>query len=170
MSCHEFCGPGERGRREHGQIAVLAAFVLGLMVAVVITVGLIGAAMIDRTAATAAADAVALADVVDPAAGSSLAGWYNARGYDMQVNAGHARASGDPAQAQSQAIAVRELAVAPVVRAIVARAEQLVGRSLTVVAAQDFTVTFSAESAQHFRAVAAELHMCSGGGDSFVKC
>ena len=35
--------------RERGQIAVLAAFVIGLMLAIVVAVGLVGVAIVDRT-------------------------------------------------------------------------------------------------------------------------
>lgn len=161
----------DRDRRaEAGQIAVLAAFVIGLMVAVAVAIALVGAALVDRTSATVAADAVALADAVDPTAASSLAGWYQDRGYDVRSGGGRAEAFGDAAQAQSHAIADRELRVAPVVRAVVARAEQLLGRQLSVLAAEGVSVTFSTESARQFDAVAAELGMCATDLDAFTRC
>jgi hypothetical protein len=161
---------GRDPRAESGQIAVLAAFVIGLMVAVAVGIALVGAAMVDRTAATVAADAVALADAVDPAAASSLAGWYQERGYDVRSGNGHAEAVGDAAQARSQATADRELRVAPVVRAVVARAEQLLGRQLSVLTAEGVSVTFSSASARQFDAVAAELGMCATDPDTFMRC
>lgn len=156
--------------RERGQIAVLAAFVIGLMLAVIVAVGLVGVAIVDRTSATAAADAVALANAVDPASANSLSGWYEARGYDVRAGAGRAQARGEQAHAESQAVADQELRVAPVVRAIVARAEQLLGRQLSVVAADGVSVTFSAASSRHFGSIAAELGMCSTGDDTFTRC
>jgi len=156
--------------RERAQIAVLAAFVIGLMLAIVVAVGLVGVAMVDRTSATAAADAVALADAVDPASASSLSSWYEARGYAMNARDGWARARGEEARAESQAIAVQELTVAPVVRAIVARAEQLLGHELSVVAAEGVSVTFSPGSSRDFGSIAAELGMCATGGDTFTRC
>ncbi len=157
-------------RAEAGQIAVLAAFVIGMMVAVTVAIALVGAAMVDRTAATVAADAVALADAVDPAAASSLAGWYQDRGYDVRSLDGQAQALGAEAHAQSQAIAEHELRVAPVVRAVVARAEQLLGRQLSVLTADGVSVTFSSVSARQFEAVAAELGMCVTELDTFTRC
>lgn len=161
---------GDDPHRERGQIAVLAAFVIGLMLVIVVAVGLVGVAMVDRTSATAAADAVALADAVDPISASSLSGWYEDRGYDVNARDGRARAQGEEARAESQAVTVQELTVAPVVRAIVARAEQLLGRELLVVAAEGVSVTFSTPSSRDFGSIAAELGMCPMGGDTFTRC
>ena len=155
---------------ERGQIAVVAAGVVALMLLATVAVGVVGFAMIERTAATAAADAVALGDAVDPTAGASLGQWYADRGFQIQASDGRARARGDEAQAESMAVADRELRVAPVVWAIVARAEQLLGRSLVVDRAEDVTVTFAPGSARAFDAVAAELGMCAVSGDTYVRC
>lgn len=157
-------------RAEAGQIAVLAAFVIGLMVAVGVAIALVGAALVDRTAATVAADAVALADAVDPAAASALASWYQERGYHVRSSGGSSQARGAAAHAQSRAVADRELRVAPVVRAVVARAEQLLGRELSVLGAEGLSVTFSTSSAREFDAVAAELGMCEAELDTFFRC
>lgn len=157
-------------RDEGGQVAVLAAFVIALMLMAVVAVGLIGRAIVDRTAATAAADAVALANAVDPSAAEPLARWYEARGYEVTARDGAARASGAEARAHSQAVAEDEVRVAPVVRAIVARAEQLLGRQLFVVNAEGVSVTFSAPSARDFDAIAAELGMCTFGDHTFARC
>ncbi len=149
---------------------VLAAGALGLIMAIALAIGLVGIALVDRTNATVAADAVALADAVDSRAGATLADWYERHGYTVDATDGWASALGDRGRARSRAIADREVRVAPVVIAIVARAEQLLGRELTVLHLEDVSVTFTSTSSRHFDAVAAELGMCPGDSDTFTRC
>jgi hypothetical protein len=71
-------------------------------------------------------------------------------------------------------VAGDELSVAPAVVAIVARAEQLLGRSLDPVGLEATSVTFTGSAANRFATVAADLGMCPQSGEGehrrFVLC
>lgn len=159
---------------QRGQVSALMAVVLGLVATMAIGFAIVGAAIVERHGATVAADAAALASTgADPGAGV-VADWYRHRGVDLRADGGHSTAAFGAGGARSRAVRGDELRVAPAVVAIVARAEQLLGRPLEPVGLEATTVTFAGAAATHFATVAADLHMCGlapvGDRRSFELC
>lgn len=139
-------------------IAVVAVFGLGL--------AQLGEAMVSRAKATADADAVALALVVDPQAGISLADHLDAS-VDGGLLAGQTRTSSSASveRGQAQALALASLSddlpeVAPAVRAIIARAEQLTLTNYDVLKFDRIGFYLAQEQATSFAMLAADLGMC----------
>lgn len=126
---------------ERGQVAVMLAVVLGLLAVALIGLSLIGRAAIDRTRATGAADAVALAAAQSASGGVEVAQWYRDRGIRIETDAlstGEVRASavaGAGGRTEAGATSFAEvgpgpISVSPALIAVIARAEQLLGVDL----------------------------------------
>lgn len=164
-------------RDERGQVAVLAAVLIALLLGVIVAVGLIGHAAIERSNATVAADAIALASVADPADHREIVEWYRDRGFGVASTLGSASIAGDHAQARSYATADNELTVAPAVVAVLARAGQLVGQEFQPMTAEATRFALTVADARSFDAVAAELGVCRSttgaefpGGVTYELC
>lgn len=149
---------------ERGQVAVLAAVLMALMMGIVIAVAMVGQAAIERSNATIAADALALTSVGDSAAHQQAVMWYQNRGFAVDASTGRASITGDQATARSHATTDTALRVAPAVVAVLARAGQLVAHEFRPVHADGLTFVLAESDARVFDAVAAELGACRGAG------
>lgn len=151
----------DRTRGEAGQVTPLLALVAVFLIGVAVSVATIGRGLVDRRQAVVAADTVALAAVIDPAAADDLAGWYS--NYGIAVNHDAAGASATSGEAQARAWAVVEsgdVTNSPAIAARMARAEQLIGRELAILRSFDLTVVVSETTAAHLQVVAHELGLC----------
>lgn len=146
---------------ERGQATIALAGVVALTVLLGLGLAVIAQAMVHRSRARNAADAVALASLAAPAVAADLSDWYQAHGVRIEIGDGHARASSGPSQAVAWAGRGESIGQpAPVVRAIVARAEQLIGTTFLAPRLQGMRVELSAVDASLMQAVAAELGLC----------
>lgn len=152
----QFHDPGQRG-----QVSALMAVVLVFVATMAVGFAMVGTAIVERHGATVAADAAALASAGADPSGSQVADWYRAHGVDVQVHAGDSKTALGAGGARSRAVQSGELRVAPAVVAIVARAEQLLGRPLEPIGYEATSVTFAGEAAARFATVAADLQMCT---------
>ena len=147
-----------------------------VMTRMVITIGVgqLGRVVLERHGATAAADAVALAGAAGDPAAEVVIEWYDHHGVESSELDGRSTATIGRGVARSRAVADGELSVAPAVVAIVARAEQLLGRPLDSAAIDGVSVTFAEPAASRFATVAADLRMClaevTGNHRRFVLC
>lgn len=148
---------------EQGQVSALAALVLVAMAVIAIGIAAVGTVIVERHSATVAADATALASVTGASSGSVLAEWYRSRGIEVVVDSGHSTAVIGEESARSHAVSGGELRVGPAVVAIVARAEQLLGRPLESARLDGLSVSFTEPDAKQFDSVAADLGMCIDG-------
>lgn len=165
------CAKKYRAATEHGQIVVVAAVVLALMAAALVGLAIIGSAAIDRHRAAVGADMTALAAAQDRAAGDQVAAWYRSQGVDLTIGAspdGGARADGEiprhegPAARASSFAELRagEVPKAPAMVAIMARAEQLVGRPLDVTHSSATAVRIASADWQAISSLDEPLGLC----------
>ena len=167
-----------RPAEERGQTTVaLAGVVVALMLGG-IGVSLIAEAIVHRSRASGAADAVALASVRSLDAASELGVWYAEQGVGIEASDGHAFATSGPSQAEAWAELGRVASQpAPVLVAVVARAEQLTGTTFTAPRLRGMRVELAEHDALAMATVAAELGLCpvadldvSVGSHTFEIC
>ena len=160
---------------ERGQTTIALAGVLAVGCLAAVALSLIGQAVVHRARARNAADAVALAAAVDPAAAEVLHDWYGARSITIEQLAERTIARSGPSQAAAWAsTAPPSMQPAPALVAIIARAEQLQETTLAPVAWDGTTVTLSTMDAAQLREIARELGVCEiasePGTTTFVLC
>jgi hypothetical protein len=136
-----------------------------MVVAITVSIGiglwLVAEAMLHRAQARTAADAIALAAVVDQSEAESLARWYEGQGVVVEQLGSSTMVRSGPSQAASQAsVGESTLATAPALRAIVARAEQLLGVTFPEVQWHPLSVSVPLAWAGDLALVADELGMC----------
>lgn len=156
-------------RNEHGQATVTMLAVVAVALLLVIAITNFGSAVVHRAQARTAADAVALAAVVDSSAAGELSSWYRERGISLSFDSSssHARSGASQAGAWAELVG-SEVRVAPALVAIVARAEQLLGESLTPLHMIDTRATFHAHDAEVLDSIATELGLCPVSDDDAV--
>lgn len=164
--------------RERGQVAPLVAVILVCGGFLCLVVARFGVAATERATARTAADAIALAGAADGrAAADEIAAAngagitrYETSGRDVKVRARWADAAAT-AKARREAGYPRD-GLAPAMRAVLARAAQLIGSQPRVVRVRDggLTVVVHRGDAGRLRTVAAEAGLCPGGGDDFTVC
>ena len=163
----EAASSGRAPRAEHGQTTVLMAALVVLLFALVAGLAAVGSAVVNRSRARTAADAVALAAAAGPDSGAAVAGWYLAQGVEIDVRGAQTWAGAGSSQAAAWSTSETEApSTAPAVIAIVARAVQLLGRQLTTLDSEGVTVWFTLDDGARFAAVAADLGMCAGQATS----
>lgn len=151
----------ERLTVERGQTTVALAAVLALAVLLGGMLATIAGAMVHRQRAQTAADAVALAAVVDAGAADELVTWYNEHEVLIEFDAGRAAAVSGPAAAEAWAVlADADVSAMPALVAIVARAEQLTGEPFASVRVVGDRVELDAADGATLRLVASELGLC----------
>lgn len=136
---------------------------LGLMaigVAIAVAVAVIGDAMVHRVRAHGAADAVALAAAIDVDAAHELAARYERADLHTEIAPGYAFVTSGPSRAAAWAATTESAAPAPVTVAIVARAEQLLGRELTSARITAMELDLDAVDGAEFLPIAGEFGMC----------
>lgn len=169
---------GPQAGGEQGQVTIALVGVIAVAALFAVALGLVGEAIVHRARAHNAADAVALASVVDPGAASQVAAVFREAGVDVtRLGSGVVHATSGPSQAQSRASLVEKPRPgAPVVHAVIARAEQLTGRSVTPLVWESLAVVVDRDGADALRQVAHELGLCeeatttSQAGVRFVLC
>ena len=150
----------------------------GLVLTGLCSDGAIASAMAHRAHARNAADAVALAAAVDPYAADQLAGWYRQHGAQIITTPGHAQAHSGPSHAAAWAdTTVGDRQPAPVLVAIIARAEQLLEIDIVPLNWETSRVTLLPADASALVAIAAELALCPAptgatyvGAQAFELC
>jgi len=160
--------------RDHGERGQATVALVGVVVIVAVLgvgVSILAEAIVHRARARTAADAVALAAVVDPAAGQELRTAYERQGIRFDRVGSETIARSGPSRAHAHAVlgpaANRS---APVLVAIIARAEQLTGAPFDPLRWQRTSVSLDPAGASRLHAVAAELGLCEtttdppGGG------
>ena len=162
-------------RYERGQTTVLMAVVVSLIFGLAFALVVMGGAVVSRARARTAADAIALAAVVDPHAAAELGNWYRETGAAVEVDPDRAWVGIDSSQAAAWAEAqIGEVHVAPAVVAIVERAGQLIGHRFAPIKLQGTSAWFNPTEAALFASVSMELGMCAtsepDGVDQFVLC
>ena len=177
--------PGLRSRvvrgcvhRERGQAMIGLVLVLLFAGLLIVAIGTIASAMAHRAHARNAADAVALAAAVDPYAADQLAGWYRQHGAQIITTPGHAQAHSGPSHAAAWAdTTVGDRQPAPVLVAIIARAEQLLEIDIVPLNWETSRVTLLPADASALVAIAAELALCPAptgatyvGAQAFELC
>jgi len=152
---------------ERGQASVAAAGVLAVVALFVVALSLIGQAMVDRSRAQSAADAIALASAsaTDPdrqRAADDLVDWYESRGIEVrQQGAGQTMVISGPSRADARAgVAQTTTQRTPALVALLARAEQLVGQEITPISWHEFAIALTPEHGQVFVTVATDLGLC----------
>jgi len=156
---------------ERGQVTIALAGILVIGLLVSVALAMIGDAMIHRARARTGADAVALAAAVSIEDAADLQAWYETQGVRVQLeNHGQrvsAYATSGPSQAKAWAgVTAASVETSPALRAIVARVEQLRGRSMTTVSWQGASVVLQGEDAAVMRSMQAEFRLCSSGSDA----
>lgn len=152
---------------EAGNIAVLAAVVIALVVLLALSVSRIGVAAINRSRSTTAADAVALAAATDDSAGIWIQEKYRDVGIETSVSvvstdSGEAvRVDAHAGQSRAHAIAVVEtLDPSPMMAAVVARANQLLDTELDAISIDANVLKLAGSDADIFAQIAWEFDMC----------
>ena len=164
--------------KESGQATVALAGVVALAALAAAAIAMLAGAMVDRAHARAAADAVALAGATDGGAAAELGGWYDARGVGIDHDGERVIAQIGSSQAAAWAVAGADPnRPAPALKAIIARAEQLLQVPLRPVAWRGTSVTLTRSEAAILHAVSAELGLCPQGeaaqprvGEVFELC
>lgn len=167
--------PGHHAERERGQTTIALAGVLAAGCLAAVAISIIGQAMVHRSHARNAADAVALATAVDPAAAGELHAWYGDRGIAVEQLGERTVARSGPSQAAAWAsTSAAANQPAPAMVAILARAEQLLQVTLEPLRWSGIEVQLSAADATYVREVAAELGLCevdaASDTDTFELC
>lgn len=162
-------------RRQDGQLLPLVAFmvfVAAVFMVVLLNVG-VGAGL--RAQAQTAADAAALAGAAEDRAAAVSAARANGAdlvsfrrvGTDVEVEV----RIDDEITARARArLSHGDVETAPALRAAVARAEQFLGRPLTIVAKQGVSVTVAEEDARRLRDSASDTGLCWSEGRTFIVC
>lgn len=151
---------------ESGQVSPIVAVLVALAMFAALGLATIGQVWVERVHASAAADAVALASAIDPAEARELANYYRLTGAQVQVEAegsvSRVRVSHNRGHAESWASAKvgAEPTISPALIAVIARAEQLVGVTVTPLGWQTDRVILSPGDAAVLAGVAAELGLC----------
>ena len=165
-------------QHERGQVAPLIAVILVCGGFLCVVVARFGVAAMTRAEARTSADAVALAGAgggrpaADEIAGANHADIvdYQASGRDVKVRArwGDAAAT---AKARRENGNARD-GLAPAMRAVLARAAQLLGREARVLRVHDngLTVVVHRDDVAGLRQVGADAGLCHDIGDSFTVC
>lgn len=157
-----------RPSNEDGQIAILAAVVLGLGLLAVLGLAIGARFFVERATASSAADSIALATAADPDAGQIVA---VELGVDAVIrDGGHVEVVVGDVSASARATQESSVDVAPVLVAVVARAEQLLGVELTPRWVQPRAVRVDGAHHDAFAAIAADLGLCADLDQSFVLC
>jgi hypothetical protein len=167
-----------RRRSERGQVAPLIAVILvcgGFFCLIVARFGVAAAA---RAEARTSADAVALAGAAGgrpaadeiAAANSAAIVRYEVSGRDVKVRARWADAAAS-AKARREDGHARD-GLAPAMRAVLARAAQLIGRQPRVLRVRDrgLTVVLHRDDAARLGDTATEAGLCGEGNDTFTVC
>lgn len=155
--------------RERGQTTVLLAVVLAAGFGLALVLATLGRAAIDRANARTAADAVALAAVVEPDSSEGLLRWYGEAGIVVDIHSDRVSARIGASQAASWAEPAAEPVVgAPAVVAIVARAGDLTGNRLTPLRIVGTSVWLSPDQAALFASVSRALGMCAVDSTSAI--
>ena len=146
---------------ERGQATIAMVGVLAVACVAMVGLSIIGQAIVHRSRARNAADAVALAAAVDQTAADALSDWYFRRNISIEQNGVQTIARSGPSQAAAWASTQRSTTQpSPALIAIVARAEQLVGANFMPVHWLATAVTLSDMDAASMLFVAAELGLC----------
>lgn len=161
-----------------GQTTIAMAGIVALIAVLGIAVATIADAMVHRAQARTAADAVALASVMDAGTADELQRWYQERGFEVDYREGRAHSRSGPAQAVAWAgVDGDGEQPAPALVAIIARAEQLTGTRFASPRLRGTVVEVSIEDSVKLRGVAADLGLCevavseaSPGVDTFALC
>lgn len=160
---------------ERGQISVLFALCLVLVLALIFGVATAGRVAVERARARTAADAIALAGA-DPAAQLELGTRWAELGVDVVASGDTAHARTGRAQAKAW---VRPGAPAvnrsPALVALVARAEQLLGGAPLIPVGWGIdAIVLAPDDAARFAIIAPEFGLCStlvaSGATSFALC
>lgn len=148
-------------RCERGQATIAMVGVLVLVGLSVVAVSTLAGAMVHRARARTAADAVALAAAADPAVAAEVGSYYRGQGITFDQVGPHAIARSGPSRAEAWAtLSEAPDQPAPVLVAIVARAEQLTGGPFHHLRWHRMSVEVVAADATRLEAVAAELGLC----------
>ena len=151
------------GRAERGQATIALVGILAVACVAMIGLSIVGQAIVHRARSRNAADAVALATAIDPTDADALKDWYFQRNILVEENGVQTIARSGPSQAAAWASTQRSITKpAPVLIAIVSRAEQLVGAIFMPVQWQAMAVTLSHVDAANMLIVAGELGLCEG--------
>jgi hypothetical protein len=165
-------------RNDAGQATIALAGVLAIAFFAGLALALFGQATVHRARARNAADAVALAAVDDVVAAEALSDWYLDQGVTIEHDGGRAIARSGPSQAAAWAtLGDVDQQPAPVLVAILARAEQLVGVVFAAVRWHELSFELQGADARQLAVVAADLGLCEPSVDvattgwiSFVVC
>lgn len=153
------CPRSARGNeRSQATIALLGLIAISLAIAV--GLGLIGDAMVHRVRAHGAADAIALAAAIDVDTAHELAARYARADLHAEIAPGYALVTSGPSQAAAWAATTESAAPAPVMVAVVARAEQLLGRELASARITAVQLDLDTVDGADFSAVAGEFGVC----------
>ena len=148
-------------RSERGQATLVMVAVVAVGLLLMLAVAGFGAAVVHRARARTAADAVALAAVVDPRAADELAAWYGDHGMPTSHADGSSHARSGPSQAGAWAELVDdEVRVAPALVAIMARAGQLLDAPLAPLAMSGTAVALSPADGAALDSIASGLGLC----------
>jgi len=147
--------------QDGGQVTILLVGVVLAAAVAIVGLALIAQAMVDRTRARTAADAVALAAAVDELAASEVTDWYQERGAAVSRDGNWALASVGDSRAAAWATTDRtESLRTPALVAIMARANQLLATTIEPEQWDEFAIALSLADAARFRTVAPELGLC----------
>ena len=164
----------DRCRADRGQVTILLALVLVAVVLLGVAIAIVGDAMIHRAKARTVADAVALASVAEPAVVFDLEAKYRSEGASIELRSDHARVGSGPSQAAAWAeVIAGDVATAPVVRAIVARIEQLRDTRFTTLRWHQHAVELRGADAAIMRSMAGGFGMCEqvlASSSRFQQC
>jgi len=148
-------------RTDDGQATIALAGVLAVACFAGLAVALIGHSMVNRASARNAADAVALAVVDDVVAADGLRDWYLDQGVIIDLGADRTTARSGPSQAAAWArLDERRQQPAPVLIAILARAEQLLGLVFHMVRWHEMSFELPVADARQLASVAVDLGLC----------
>jgi hypothetical protein len=162
-------------RSERGQVAPLVAVMLVAAGFFCVVVARFGAAAVARAEARTAADATALAGAAEGrAAADRIAGAngaaivrYEGSGRDVRVRA-EIDGAAATAKARREDGSSKPAGAAPALRAVLARAGQLLGHEVAVLAVRDrgLAIEVSASTAADLRPVAADAGLCQPSPDA----
>ena len=163
---------------ERGQATVALVGVIALTALLGLALAVLADAMIHRSRARTAADSVALATAASPEDADAIVSWYGRRGIEVHVDDGASVATSGPAQARAWASTeAASNQPAPVLVAVVSRAEQLLGTTFTGARLHGLRVEVNAGDGARLQTLAAELGLCpvigepaTAGRDVFVIC
>lgn len=152
---------------ERGNITILAAAIIAILVLLTWGVSKVGVAALERARARTAADAVALAAATDSAAANWIQSDYRQRGIETQLSVSSGSegeiflVDASAGDSSAQARAVREIIEpSPMMTAVVARASQLVDAELTPVSIKANVLKIRGVDADLFAQVAWEFNIC----------